>query len=398
MKGKKILIAITGSIAAYKIPQLVRLLIKAGAEVQIIMTPQAKQFVSELVLGTLSKKPVLIEMFDESSWSNHVLLGRWADVFLVAPASCNSIAKMANGTCDNLVLATYLSATCPVILAAAMDEDMWHHPTTKNNLSILKSHNVQIIDAQHGELASGLIGFGRMAEPEELFKKLEYFFESKSILKGKTFLITAGPTYENLDPVRFIGNYSTGKMGICLAEHIADLGAKVHLVLGPTHLSTNKVGIITYNVKNAEAMYKKAVSLFPKCHAGILSAAVADYTPMEVAKNKIKKADGNLTIELSKTKDILKQLGTIKTKQQFLVGFALESTDGKMYALKKLKEKNCNMIVLNSLQDAGAGFAFDTNKISIFDNKGNEKSFELQSKELVATDIVTHLINYAKWK
>jgi phosphopantothenoylcysteine decarboxylase / phosphopantothenate---cysteine ligase len=398
MKGKKILIAITGSIAAYKIPSLVRLLIKAGAEVQIIMTPAAKEFVSELVLGTLSKRPVLIEMFDESTWSNHVMLGRWADHMLIAPASCNTIAKMANGFCDNLVLATYLSAVCLVTLAAAMDEDMWHHPTTKNNLQILRTNGVQIVDAEHGELASGLVGMGRMAEPEDLLSHLELSFKKSMILKGKTVVITAGPTYENLDPVRFIGNYSTGKMGICIAEYAASLGATVHLVLGPTYLSTTANGIKTYNVKNAETMYKKTVSLFPKCDIGILSAAVADYTPKVVAADKIKKADGALTLELTKTKDILKQLGSIKTKQQYLIGFALESTDGKAYALKKLKEKNCNMIILNSLQDAGAGFAHATNKVTIFDNKGAEKSFNLKNKELVAIDILEHLIAYAKWK
>ncbi len=401
MQGKKIIIAISGSIAAYKIPMLVRLFIKNGAEVQIIMTPAAKEFVSPLVLATLSKKPVIIEMFEGNTWSNHVMLGRWADLMLVAPASCNTIAKMANGMCDNLLLATYLSATCPVMLAAAMDEDMWHHPTTKANLQTLQANGNIIIDAEHGELASGLVGMGRMAEPEAIYTAIDKYLNGKKILANKSFVITAGPTYENLDPVRFIGNYSTGKMGICLAEHLADLGAKVHLVLGPTHLSTSKKGITTYPVKNAAAMYKKTVSLFAKCDAGIMSAAVADYTPKTVARDKIKKtanADGSMVLELSKTKDILKHLGSLKTKQQFLVGFALESTDGTAYALKKLKEKNCNMIVLNSLQDAGAGFAHSTNKVTIFDNKGAQNSFELKSKEAVAADIVQHLIQLAKWK
>ena len=395
MKGKKILIGISGSIAAYKIPLLVRLCIKSGAEVKIVMTPSGASFVSPLVLSTLTKNAVEIELSSENSWSNHVALGRWADVLLIAPASCNIIAKMAHGLCDNLLLSVYLSATCPVIIAPAMDEDMWHHPATKKNLQTLQSYGHTIIPSEHGELASGLIGMGRMAEPETLFAQLTVFFQYKESLKGKSALVTAGPTYENLDPVRFIGNYSSGKMGIAIAEALADRGCKVHLVLGPSGLSTEHPNINLSRVGNAEQMFKASTKLFPKMHIAVMSAAVADYTPVTVSETKIKKTlegGDELIIQLKKTKDILKHLGTLKKKGQVLIGFALESNNEKNYALKKLKEKNADAIVLNSLNDSGAGFSHDTNKITIFEKGGKETKYELKTKREVAGDIVDKII------
>jgi phosphopantothenoylcysteine decarboxylase / phosphopantothenate---cysteine ligase len=398
MKDKKILLAITGSIAAYKMPQLVRQLMQAGVEVQVMMTPNAKDFVSALALSTLTRKKVLIEMFDEDSWSNHVMLGRWADCILVAPASCNSIAKLANGQCDNFLLATILSATCPVIVAPAMDEDMWIHKATQNNIEKIKHFGYQIIDTEHGELASGLVGFGRMAELENIENYLNSFFASNKSFENEEVLITAGPTYENLDPVRFIGNYSTGKMGIALAEQMAKQGAKVNLILGPTHLKAQHNNITTFNVISAQQMFEKAIEIFEKCNIAIMSAAVADYTPINVANEKIKKADGAFNLELTKTKDILKHLGSIKKEHQTLVGFALETKDEKTYALKKLKEKNADIIVLNSLRDKGAGFACDTNKIIIFDANGAEEEFELKSKDDVAIDIIEKIKTYRNKK
>jgi len=396
MTGKKIIIGITGSIAAYKIPQLVRLLVKAGAEVQVMMTPNAKDFVSPLVLSTLTRKPVMLEMFDENTWSNHVMLGRWADIILIAPASCNTLAKMANGLCDNFVLATYMSATCPIHIAPAMDEDMWHHPSTKANLQKLTTFGNVIIESQFGELASGLIGMGRMAEVEDLVQHVQGFFLQNSQLAGKEILITAGPTYENIDPVRFIGNHSSGKMGIAIANECARRGAKVHLVLGPTHLSANHKNITTYKVTNAQSMFEQCVDLFPQCQIGIMSAAVADYTPIEVATEKIKKKTEAFAIALTKTKDILNHLGSIKNANQILVGFALESVEEKNNAKEKLKAKNADIIVLNSVRDAGAGFGHDTNKVTMFDKNGYEETFDLKTKVEVAADIVNKIINFGK--
>ncbi len=396
MTGKKIIIGITGSIAAYKIPQLVRLLVKAGAEVQVMMTPNAKDFVSPLVLSTLTRKPVMIEMFDENTWSNHVMLSRWADIILIAPASCNTLAKMANGLCDNFVLATYMSATCPIHIAPAMDEDMWHHPSTKANLQKLTSFGNVIIESQFGELASGLIGMGRMAEVEDLVQHVQGFFLQNSQLAGKEILITAGPTYENIDPVRFIGNHSSGKMGIAIANECARRGAKVHLVLGPTHLSANHKNITTYKVTNAQSMFEQCVALFPQCQIGIMSAAVADYTPIEVATEKIKKKTEAFAIALTKTKDILNHLGSIKNANQILVGFALESVDEKNNAKEKLKAKNADIIVLNSVRDTGAGFGHDTNKVTMFDKNGYEETFDLKTKVEVAKDIVNKIIIFGK--
>ncbi len=396
MQGKKILIGITGSIAAYKIPELTRQLIKQGAEVRVMMTPKAKDFVSPLVLGTLTKDKVAVDMFDQDTWSNHVMYGRWADVMLIAPVSCNTISKMAQGACDNFLLATYMSATCPIVLAPAMDEDMWHHPALQKNLQYLQSIGHTIINAEHGELASGLIGMGRMAEPAPIVQFLHTFFTHQQDLLNTQILITAGPTYENIDPVRFIGNHSSGKMGIAIAKECAMRGAKVNLVLGPSKYSINHPNITTHNVTNTESMYNKCVALWPTSNIGIMSAAVADYTPVSVAIEKIKKTTQEFTIELTKTKDILKHLGTIKASNQLLVGFALESADEHNYAKGKLQKKNADIIVLNSVRDEGAGFGVDTNKITIFDNKENIIPFSLKSKTAVATDIVNYIVNFNK--
>jgi phosphopantothenoylcysteine decarboxylase/phosphopantothenate--cysteine ligase len=394
MKGKKILIGITGSIAAYKIPSLVRLLIKAGAEVKVVMTPAANEFVSPLVLSTLSRNQVLIDLAEESTWANHVMLGRWADVFLIAPASCNTIAKMASGLCDNLLLAVYLSATCPVILAPAMDEDMWNHPSFKRNLETLKDWNHLVLDSEYGELASGLVGMGRMLEPESILHKLELFFTKTLELQGKKALVTAGPTYENIDPVRFIGNHSSGKMGIAIAEALAERGCEVQLILGPSNLRTEHKRITTTHVNSAAEMFDACSTRFENMDIAVMSAAVADYTPVRVAEEKIKKKDEQFSIELTKTKDILKHLGSIKKSGQLLVGFALESHDERNYALKKLEEKNADAIILNSLKDEGATFGHDTNKISIFERNGQESHFPLKSKKELAKDIVTKIVEW----
>jgi phosphopantothenoylcysteine decarboxylase/phosphopantothenate--cysteine ligase len=397
-RGKKILLGVTGSIAAYKSILLVRQFIKAGAEVKVVMTAAAKDFVTPLSLSTISKNKVLIDLSEENSWANHVELGRWADVMIIAPASCNTLAKMANGLCDNLLLATYLSATCPVIVAPAMDEDMWNHPSTKNNLEKIKSFGNKIIPVETGELASGLYGKGRMAEPETIIQFIEKIFFLNKDLEGKKFLVTAGPTYESLDPVRFIGNRSSGKMGIAIAEELAERGAKVDLILGPSSLKTNNTNIAVHHVESASQMYDECVKLFADANAAIMSAAVADYTPVIISKEKIKKANDTLTLELKKTKDILKTLGQQKKKGQILVGFALENNNEKEYAVGKLEAKNADMIVLNSLNDVGAGFSFDTNKITIFEKSGIEINYERKSKQQVAKDIVDRLINllYAK--
>ena len=392
MKGKKIIVGISGSIAAYKIPMLVRLLLKKGAEVKIVMTPSATTFVSPLVLSTLIKHPVLIELSSNETWANHVALGRWADLMLIAPASCNTIAKMANGICDNLLLAVYLSATSPVMVAPAMDEDMWNHASLQNNLLQLKSYQNIVLDTEHGELASGLIGFGRMLEIEKLVTEIDSFFNAKQRLKNKKALVTAGPTYENLDPVRYIGNYSTGKMGIAIAETLANEGCEVVLVLGPTSLTTPHANIKTIQVRSAEEMLNACTTHFAETDIAVMSAAVADYTPTTLSTSKIKKKDEEFTIQLKKTTDILKQLGSIKSKNQVLIGFALENKNEKSYALKKLEEKNADAIVLNSLNDEGAGFAYDTNKITIFEKNGIETNYELKSKPEVAKDIVEKII------
>ena len=393
LQGKKILLGISGSIAAYKSANLVRLLIKAGAEVRIVMTPASKEFVSPLTLSTLSKNNVLSDLSENDAWSNHVQLGRWADIMLIAPLSCNTLAKLATGLCDNLLTAVYLSATCPVIAAPAMDEDMWLHPSTKNNLKTIQSYGNTIIPVESGELASGLFGDGRMAEPETILNKVTDFLLSTKELKGKKVLVTAGPTYETLDPVRYIGNYSSGKMGIAIANEFYRRGADVTLVLGPSVLLP-EVNINVIKVTSAEEMFYACVAIFKDMNIAVMSAAVADYTPVQFSDQKIKKNTDLFSVEFKKTKDILKHLGTIKKGSQLLVGFALETIDEKKYALNKLVEKKADLIVLNSLNDIGAGFGYDTNKITIFDKKGQEYHFETKSKTEVAIDIVNTIINF----
>jgi phosphopantothenoylcysteine decarboxylase/phosphopantothenate--cysteine ligase len=395
LQGKKIVLGITGSIAAYKSISLVRLLVKAGAEVKVIITPAAKDFVPTLTLSTLSRNPVLVDLFDETSWANHVMLGRWADLMLIAPLSCNTLAKMANGQCDNLLLATWLSATCPVAVAPAMDEDMWHHPATKTNLEKLASFGNTVIPVEKGELASGLNGEGRMAEPEQLLEFVNGFFltdTKQGALKGKKAIVTAGPTYESIDPVRFIGNHSSGKMGIAIAKELHERGADVTLIMGPSPVAIQANGVSLVRVQTAEEMYKASAEAFDKADIAVMAAAVADYTPVHKATEKIKKKEERLVIELAKTKDILKSLGQKKKEGQVLVGFALETNNEEQYAMDKLKSKNADMIVLNSLNDAGAGFGHDTNKITIFEKGGATFGFDTKSKSLVAKDIVDTII------
>ncbi|TCJ17745.1 bifunctional phosphopantothenoylcysteine decarboxylase/phosphopantothenate--cysteine ligase CoaBC [Flaviaesturariibacter flavus] len=386
LSGKKVLIGITGSIAAYKIPILVRLLVKEGAEVRLLMTGAAKDFVSELTLSTLSKAPVLSKLFDEGAWANHVALGRWADLFVVAPLSCNTLAKMASGQCDNLLLATWLSATCPVVIAPAMDEDMWLHGSTKDNLQKLASWGVQMLPVEHGELASGLIGPGRMAEPETIRDWIARFFESGRQLAGKKVLVTAGPTYEALDPVRFIGNHSSGKMGYALAGELAARGAEVHLVSGPVALKPLP-GVQLLPVRSARQMYEASLAL-ADYDIAVMAAAVADYTPVNVSGQKIKKTEGELTLNLRKTDDILATLGARKEPGQLLVGFALETEQEEAHAEEKLRRKGADLIVLNSLNDAGAGFGTDTNKVTLFYKDGQRRALPLQSKQEAARAIV----------
>ena len=394
LQGKKIVLGVTGSIAAYKAAVLTRLLVKAGAEVKVVMTNAAKEFITPLTLSTLSKNPVLNEFIKDETgqWNNHVELGLWADIILIAPASANTIAKMANGICDNLLSAVYLSARCPVFLAPAMDLDMLAHTSTQSNLKKITSFGNHLIDPTYGELASGLIGTGRMAEPEEIVSHLESFFKNSQKLKGKTVLVTAGPTHEAIDPVRFIGNHSSGKMGFAIAESLANCGAIVNLVTGPTTQHTSHPGINVKRILSAEDMYNACVELFPKTDIAVLAAAVADYKPTVVADQKIKKKDETLVLELTKTHDIAASLGKLKHNGQVIVGFALETEHEKNNAVKKLETKNFDLIVLNSLNDSGAGFGHDTNKISIIDKQQNVRSFELKNKKEVAHDIVSAII------
>ena len=369
LSGKKILLGITGSIAAYKSVFLVRLLLTAGAEVRVIITPAAKDFVSSLTLSTLSKNKVLCQIADEDTWANHVMLGRWADVMLIAPLSCNSLAKMANGICDNLLLATYLSAICPVVVAPAMDEDMWLHPAVKKNIEILQEFGHSVIPVVNGELASGLYGEGRMAEPNDIITFLVEKFFRQHDLKGKQVLVTGGPTYEAIDPVRFIGNHSSGKMGVAIAEAFYERGAEVQLICGPINVKVRYKGVKVTGVTSANEMYEEALALFPASDIAVMAAAVADYTSKVVANEKIKKSEDELTLHLIKTKDILKSLGSFKSAEQFLVGFALETENEHENALNKLVSKNADLIVLNSLKDATAGFGKETNKVTIFDKE-----------------------------
>lgn len=394
LKNKKILIGVTGGIAVYKTAYLTRLLIKNGAEVKVIMTPAAKEFVAPLTFATLSKNPVYTEFFnpENGDWNSHVNLGLWADLFLIAPATANTIAKMANGIADNLLLTTYLSMKAPVIIAPAMDLDMYKHKTTQENIIKLTNNSVKSIYATNGELASGLIGEGRMEEPENILSTVIDFFNQKKKLKNREFLVTAGPTYEKIDPVRFIGNFSSGKMGFAIAEELANNGATVNLVSGPVNISTLNKNINLHKVTSAKEMFDKSIELFKNCDAAILAAAVADYTPTEFFEKKVKHSDQNLSIELKPTKDIAANLGKIKKQNQKLIGFALETNDEIKNAQKKLKSKNFDFIVLNSLNDKNTGFMFDTNKISIIDKNNNIKKFELKHKNQVAIDIVKELI------
>ncbi len=389
---KKVILGISGSIAAYKSAHLTRLLVKQGIEVQVLMTESATAFITPLTLSTLSKHPVLSEVRSEAAWNNHVELGLWADALLIAPATANTLAKLANGICDNMLSAVYLSARCPVFVAPAMDLDMWTHPATKSNLERLREHGVHIIPVGFGELASGLVGDGRMAEPETIVEYLEKHFKPSQPLKGKKALITAGPTFEPLDPVRYIGNHSTGKMGIALAESLAQHGAEVHLVLGPTHLRPENRSIEIISVQSAKDMYEACAKIFPQADLCIWAAAVADYRPREIATEKIKKQDDQLQIELAKTIDIAATLGREKRPGQLLVGFALETTNEETNALVKLEKKNLDFIVLNSLRDVGAGFGHDTNKIAIHGRDGSKITFDLKEKTAVANDIVAEIV------
>jgi phosphopantothenoylcysteine decarboxylase/phosphopantothenate--cysteine ligase len=393
LAGKKILIGISGSIAAYKTILLVRLLVKGGADVKVVQTEASKDFVSPLVLATLSKNKVLQDLASNDEWTNHVALGRWADLFIIAPLSCNTLAKMANGICDNLLMATYLSATCPVVVAPAMDEDMWYHGTTKRNLALLESYGNTVIKVNAGELASGLFGEGRMTEPDEIVTFITAHFFRNNTLKGKKVLVTAGPTYEPIDPVRFIGNHSSGKMGFAIAEELYLQGADVILVTGPTHETLAYKGIIQKKVKSAEDMYNACHEYFPATDIAIMSAAVADYTPETIATEKVKKKEDNWALSLTKTKDILFSLGQIKQPHQFIAGFALETNNERENALGKLRNKNADCIVLNSLNDNSAGFGFDTNKITILHKSGEELHYGLKSKKDVAKDIVSFIIS-----
>ncbi len=391
LNNKRIVLGISGSIAAYKAAFLTRLLIKSGAEVKVLMTPSATAFISPLTLSTLSKNEVHIDVVSDKSWNNHVEMGLWADAMIIAPATANTLAKLANGICDNIVSAVYLSARCPVFIAPAMDVDMWHHPSTQENLKRLQSYSNTIIPVNKGELASGLYGEGRMAEPEEIITFLNGFFSKKQDLIGKNVLVTAGPTFEPIDPVRFIGNHSSGKMGVAIAEELATRGATVHLVLGPSKLSPNHNNINVIRIMTAQEMYDKCVEIFPDCDAAIMAAAVADYKPSTVATTKIKKKKEDMSIHLSKTKDIAASLGKKKNKKQILVGFALETNNEIINAQSKLERKNFDFIVLNSLKDKGAGFNFDTNKITIIKKDNNIRKFELKSKKETAKDIVQEL-------
>lgn len=393
LEGKKILLGISGSIAAYKTAALTRLFVKAGAEVKVILTPSAKSFITPLTLSTLSKNPVYTSFTegDMGEWVNHVELGLWADYFVIAPLSASTLSKMASGNSDNLLLATYLSARCPVIVAPAMDLDMFAHPATQNNLKTIGSFGNLIIQPNSGELASGLIGAGRMAEPEEI---VEFVLNQIQISKpfiGKKVLITAGPTYEAIDPVRFIGNHSSGKMGFALAKVMANWGAEVFLISGPTELKLQHDSIHTIYVKSAEDMYQEVMCKYQMADILIMAAAVADYTPAEVSDQKLKKNDEDLKIELVRTKDILKELGSLKSNHQLLIGFALETNDELANAMKKLKEKNLDFIVLNSLKNKNAGFGFDTNQIQIIDKVGEITTFDVKLKQDVAFDIASKI-------
>lgn len=394
LTGKKIVLGVCGSIASYKAAHLVRLLLKAGAEVQVVMTKDAVSFITPLTLATLSKKPILIDYFvpETGEWNNHVDLGLWADILLIAPASANTLGKMATGICDNLLLATYLSAKCAVYFAPAMDLDMWKHPSTTQNVKLLQSYGNILIQPNAGELASGLIGEGRMAEPEEIVALLQQELKKKLPLAGKKALVTAGPTYEAIDPVRFIGNHSSGKMGFAIAEELYRLGAEVLLISGPTALSLSSKTIKRIDVVSADDLLEATLAEFGKADITVMSAAVADYKPEQVADQKIKKKEQAFSLNLIKTTDILAELGKKKRANQVLVGFALETENEVAHASEKLKRKNLDLIVLNSLNDEGAGFKSDLNKITILDKQLSAETFVLKPKNEVAQDICQKIL------
>lgn len=399
LKGKHIILGITGSIAAYKAAYIIRGLVKKGAEVQVVITPSGKEFITPLTLATLSSHPVISEFFSnrDGTWNSHVDLGLWADVMLIAPATASTIGKMANGIADNMLVTTYLSCKAPVFVAPAMDLDMFAHPTTQQNLDRLRSFGNRIIEPASGELASHLVGKGRMEEPDKIIEVLEEFFSEQQELKGKKIVITAGPTYEKIDPVRFIGNYSSGKMGYALAEACANRGAEVILVSGPVSLSTHHPSIKRIDVESADEMYEATVHAFQEANAAILCAAVADYRPENKAEQKIKREkDEELLLRLVANKDIAAALGSMKKDGQVLVGFALETQNGVQHATGKLERKNLDFIVLNSLSDAGAGFRCDTNKVSILERNGLITEYALKSKTEVAGDIVNKLVDYLR--
>ncbi len=398
LQHRKILIGVTGSIAAYKIILLVRLLVKEGAEVKVVMTKAAADFVSPLVLGTLSRNKVETDLFEADAWANHVMLGRWADLFVIAPLSCNTLAKMAQGQCDNLLMAVYLSATCPVLVAPAMDEDMWHHKTTRRNVDRLTADGVHFMQVGTGELGSGLFGDGRMAEPEEIMQGIHGLLTYPELpLQGKSALVTAGPTYEPIDPVRFIGNHSSGKMGIAIATELRKAGATVTLILGPGSQPT-PADLEVVRVQTALQMHDAVMGRFDTTDIGVFSAAVADYRPAAINAVKIKKKAGELPepIRLEENPDILKSCGQRRKEGQVLVGFALETDNEAGNAREKLRSKQASMIVLNSLRDEGAGFGGDTNKITIFEESGSQTDFPLLSKQETAVHIVQAIINYGK--
>ncbi len=394
MRSKRVLIGVTAGIAAYKIPLLVRLLKKQGFEVRCVMTTDAKEFVTPLVLSALSENPVFSDLIsDDKSWNNHVSMAEWADCFIIAPLTANTLAKMANGICDNLLMSVYFSMKGATLVAPAMDLDMYQHPTVFRNLELIEKDGVRVIPAEFGELASGLVGTGRMAEPEKIFNDINVllFSESNSHFEGKQVLITAGPTYESIDPVRFIGNHSSGKMGFALAEVFLKKGAKVKLISGPTNLTLSHDNLDLIHVVSADDMFNEVKNYWKEQDFGVFSAAVADYRPKEVSLDKIKKKSNELSLELIKNPDILQWAGQMKTDTQFLVGFALETSNELENASLKLENKNLDCVVLNSLQDKGAGFASDTNKVTILDKRNNKTEFSLKSKYEIAEEIVLHI-------
>ncbi|WP_186757522.1 bifunctional phosphopantothenoylcysteine decarboxylase/phosphopantothenate--cysteine ligase CoaBC [Echinicola salinicaeni] len=393
LQGKRVLLAVTGSIAAYKAAHLTRLLVKEGAEVQIIMSTSALDFITPLTLSTLSKRPVYHQFHknETGEWNNHVELGLWADIFLIAPLSASTLSKLAQGNSDNLLTATYLSARCPVMLAPAMDLDMYQHPSVRSNLAVVKEYGNIILDAESGELASGLSGQGRMMEPEHILKKIIHHFNKSKDFEGKKIMITAGPTQEAIDPVRFIGNHSSGKMGVALAENLASRGAKIDLILGPSHIEVNHPNIKISPVTSTQDMYKAAQAVHPHMDICIFAAAVADYTPADPAKEKIKKNEESMSIVLKKNVDIAASLGRVKKEGQFHIGFALETNQEEENAQAKLKKKNFDFIVLNSMNDSGAGFKHDTNKVTIFHQSGQKQVTDLLPKSAIADLIIDSL-------